>query len=579
MKQKKPGKAILRAAGCFVVVMLGIMAVSATMMFLFFAQERKKQASAEQAEEQKEQERRGSAADHMELTESLIPEEPEGFKLRYVTYYSYDDQGRCTAMEKYEPEGKLVYGNYHTYDGQGNLILEQSEIAYMGKPDYEESRYTYDGENRLTLEQSYDNDVLICEYYYRYAADGSVYRILQYYDNKGQKEGWLADVLNENGDPVSEYHYNEEDQVQSCKLYRYDEEGRQIYYICYNKGDETTRPLREVFTEYGENQSVRISYEPLGHLNSAHYVTTDENSKTEMYYLAGYSGGSGGDDIRILGQEEPKWNRELKFWEGNWRTYDGENMLSRLHCSYDTIYTYAAYWYEEGNKIRELWYDRGFTKMLRYVYNADDTLAKCYEYELRLEKSEAELPDGVPVYLEEELQDGTRIRLEYKDNVTLQRLLCTNAEGTVLREITFETEAGNRGRIDEWYEPLKEQLWAEALIPTEDGIAPADRTTEAGKEEGENQTGQMAGEEQEGSLGQGDSGEDAEEDREEFGDEISFPCYYVVQRGDSLWTIAERIYGDPYQFVIIYRANKTAIGPDWNFVPTGMLLLLPEPDL
>ena len=53
----------------------------------------------------------------------------------------------------------------------------------------------------------------------------------------------------------------------------------------------------------------------------------------------------------------------------------------------------------------------------------------------------------------------------------------------------------------------------------------------------------------------------------------------MVQRGDSLWTIAERFYGDPYQFVIIYRANKTAIGPDWNFIPTGMLLLLPEPDI
>ncbi len=579
MKQKKPGNAIFRVVGYLIIVILGMMAASVSMMFELFSQEGKKQTAAEQAEAQKEQERRGGAADHIELAEKNIPEEADGFALWNITYYFYDDQGRRTAIHQYDSAGELFKYKHYTYDEQGNRILEQSESPGLSWETYGEVRFTYDEENRLTLEQCYDGDVLSSEYFFRYMPDGSTHSVVQNYDEDGQKSTWFTTIFNENDDPVSEYHYNEEDQVQSCKLYRYDEEGRQIYYICYNKGDETTRPLREVFTEYGENQSVRISYEPLGHLNSAHYVTTDENSKTEMYYLAGYSGGSGGDDIRILGQEEPKWNRELKFWEGNWRTYDGENMLSRLHCSYDTIYTYAAYWYEEGNKIRELWYDRGFTKMLRYVYNADDTLAKCYEYELRLEKSEAELPDGVPVYLEEELQDGTRIRLEYKDNVTLQRLLCTNAEGTVLREITFETEAGNRGRIDEWYEPLKEQLWAEALIPTEDGIAPADRTTEAGKEEGENQTGQMAGEEQEGSLGQGDSGEDAEEDREEFGDQISFPCYYVVQRGDSLWTIAERIYGDPYQFVIIYRANKTAIGPDWNFIPTGMLLLLPEPDL
>lgn len=572
MNQKEPGKAILRAAGCFVVVMLGIMAVSATMMFLLFSQERKKQTSAEQAEKQKEQERRGGTADHMELAEKSIPEEAEGFTLWDAIYYSYDDQGRLTAVEDYESDGKLFSYRHYTYDGQGNLIREQSDYPGPGNDLYKEKHYTYDGENRLTQEQSYNEDRLIGEYFYRYMPDGSVYQVLQFYDEDGEKDSWNASVFNENEDPVSKYRYDKEGQVKSCELYRYDEEGRQIYYICYNKGDETTRPLREVFTEYGENQSVRLSYEPLGHLNAAHYVTTDENSKTEMYYLAGYSGGSGGDEIRILGQEEPKWNRELKFWEGIWRTYDGEDMISSLNCSYDRIHSYTACWYGEGNKVRELEcsVDGGIcvTTMKRYVYNADGTLAECYKYGLHLEYPEAGLPDGAPAYLEEKLQDGTLIRLEFKDNITLQRLLCTDAEGTVLREITFETEALSGGRIDEWYEPLKEQLWAEALIPTEDGVVPADRTAGEGKEEGENRTGQTAGEEAEGGLEQDDLGESAE-----------FPCYYVVQRGDSLWTIAERFYGDPYQFVIIYRENREIIGPDWNFIPTGMLLLLPEPDL
>ena len=115
---------------------------------------------------------------------------------------------------------------------------------------------------------------------------------------------------------------------------------------------------------------------------------------------------------------------------------------------------------------------------------------------------------------------------------------------------------GRGGNIDEWYEPLKEQMWAEALIPTEDGIVPAEQ---ADRED------YTVGEEPEEGPDQG-----------EFSDEISLLCYYEVKKGDNLWKIAGRIYGDPYQFVIIYRENKEVIGPDWNFIPAGMVLYLPK---
>ncbi|MDE5591315.1 MAG: LysM peptidoglycan-binding domain-containing protein, partial [Acetatifactor sp.] len=534
--------------GCIIILVLEMMVIGLPGVSRGWQGKNEAEAAAE-AEKAKLPERRDGIAEHIEVADESAPGERDNFKLRNVTYYSYDSQGRCTAMDRYDADGDLFKYEHYTYDGQGNRILEQSESPGLSWETYKEVRLTYDEENRLTLEQNYDGDVLSSEYYLRYMPDGSTSSVVQNYDKDGQKGSWSTTVFNGNGDPVSEYHYDAEGQVTSCYKYRYDEEGQQIYFICYNRGDETTKPLREVITEYGEDQAVRISYEPLGHLNSVHYVVTDENTKTEMYYLAGYSGGSGGDGIYILGQEEPKWNRELKFWEGLWQTCNGDDKISSLHCSYDRIHSYTACWYEAGNKVRELEcsVDGGIciTTMNRYVYNGDGTLAECYEYGFSGES------------LEEELQDGTRIRLDYEGS-KLKRLLCTGADGIVLREITFDTEVGRGGNIEEWYEPLKEQMWAEALIPTEDGIVSAEQ---AGRE------AYAAGEEPE--EGQ---------DRGEFSDEISLPCYYEVEKGDSLWKIAGRIYGDPYRFVIIYNANKVVIGPDWNFIPAGMVLYLPEPD-
>lgn len=549
MNQKKPVSGFFMAGYFFAILFILILITGLPLALHAEWKKGKEAKAAAEAEMAKTLERRGGVEEHVEVVDGNASGEKDDLTLWKVTFYSYDSQGRCTAMDRYDSEGELYSYEHYIYDQYGNRILEQSESPGLSWETYREVRYTYDEENRLTLKQYYDGDVLSSEHFYRYMPDGNTYLVSQYYDEKGEKGSWYTKVFNENDDPVSEYKYDKEGRVVNCMMYRYDEEGRQIYYICYNKGDETTKPLREVITEYGEDQVVRLSYEPLGHLNSVHYVIADEHTKTEMYYLAGYSGGSGGDDIYILGQEEPKWNRELKFWEGLWQTCNGDDMISSLNCSYDRIHSYTACWYEAGNKVRELEcsVDGGIciTTMNRYVYNGDGTLAERYEYGYSGES------------LEEELQDGTRIRMEY-DGSKLMRLLCTGAEGNVLREITFDTDVGRGGNIEEWYEPLKEQMWAETLIPTEDGIVPADQ---AGRED------DAAGEEQE-----------EDPDRGEFEDEISLPCYYVVEKGDSLWKIAGRIYGDPYQFVIIYRANKAVIGPDWNFIPAGMVLYLPEPD-
>jgi len=41
------------------------------------------------------------------------------------------------------------------------------------------------------------------------------------------------------------------------------------------------------------------------------------------------------------------------------------------------------------------------------------------------------------------------------------------------------------------------------------------------------------------------------------------PAYHQVTKGECLWTIAQEIYGDPYQWPLIFRANRDKIrNPD-----------------
>lgn len=50
---------------------------------------------------------------------------------------------------------------------------------------------------------------------------------------------------------------------------------------------------------------------------------------------------------------------------------------------------------------------------------------------------------------------------------------------------------------------------------------------------------------------------------------------YRVERGDSLWSIAEEAYGRGGEWQKIYRANQKTIGPDPQRIEPGQVLTLP----
>ena len=51
---------------------------------------------------------------------------------------------------------------------------------------------------------------------------------------------------------------------------------------------------------------------------------------------------------------------------------------------------------------------------------------------------------------------------------------------------------------------------------------------------------------------------------------------YVIAKGDSLWNIALRAYGDGFAWTRIYEANKAVIGTNPGIIEAGMTLSLPR---
>jgi nucleoid-associated protein YgaU len=53
------------------------------------------------------------------------------------------------------------------------------------------------------------------------------------------------------------------------------------------------------------------------------------------------------------------------------------------------------------------------------------------------------------------------------------------------------------------------------------------------------------------------------------------PTKYVVKKGDSLWRIAGKVYGNPLKWPRIYRANKDQI-KNPNRIYPNMVLIIPQ---
>lgn len=55
----------------------------------------------------------------------------------------------------------------------------------------------------------------------------------------------------------------------------------------------------------------------------------------------------------------------------------------------------------------------------------------------------------------------------------------------------------------------------------------------------------------------------------------SLPASYTVVKGDCLWGIARRFYGNGAKYTVIYNANKAVVGSNPNLIYPGQVLTIP----
>ena len=169
-------------------------------------------------------------------------------------YAEYDDHGRLTREERYEPDGTLNTLTVNAYNDNGELI--QTEQYDQDNILLQKTVNQYDDNQRLAAQSNYYGDAseeYVTKYYYD--ADNNVVKQEVYVDGKldyvektaTYQDGRL-DTETENDDYgnamyVHHYQYNEKGQVSVYTRDEVQNKDRRTYEFTYNDNGDRVKDL------------------------------------------------------------------------------------------------------------------------------------------------------------------------------------------------------------------------------------------------------------------------------------------------------------------------------------------------
>lgn len=505
---------------------------------------------------------------------------------------------RCTSYSRYKYdwwgtlEGILIYIPNDDSSGESQSdywVLSNEVVVEYGKDHRTSSveRYDYvDGERVLVYHDSYTY------------TDQS-YIINREYANFEEARGKEERVYDLEHRLLSSREFDRQGQDDLECMYIYDQQGREVSVTKCMTGqeifrretlwdDETHIGTIKVYGEGGELEGIWIStYTDTGDRKVGVWCSGEELTKAETE------------------------NYQDICRPGYWADYQ-ENLLTEEYVherdwddSSEYSY-YRAYDYDEDKNVTMTLtcYSTGRLDLERYVYNRHGRVAEEYLYECQeSSRWEQKLWDGrvIRIMLDEEtgrpeIIQSTRRQYKIRNGLVFDENGEIDWQFSEIRpwmDWTFAFPSAEIGQLTWSKTPL--QLAAEASAYEISNDELLDGETEAEGDSGlneqiaedgdseENSTGEALAEEPstgeasaDGISAEEASGQDGEiEEPEIWKPEDSVRFYYTVQLGDSLWSIAERYFGNGAKYHVIYEENSDVIGEDPRLIWPGMQLYVP----
>ena len=189
----------------------------------------------------------GNQTGHIDLSYDADGNPLVGFDYDYEdgklrrTVSEYDEHGNLVKYSDYDPEGLLSYSTLYQYDERGYVIRQ--DVYYRDDETGEmQSHYElsqYDETGMIVRQDEYSSENVLQGYHtWSYAADGQVKEYRYYSMESGSPELEAREVseYNGRGDLIMETRYDGNGNVELIRMYRYDQDGNRIG-ITYYDGD------------------------------------------------------------------------------------------------------------------------------------------------------------------------------------------------------------------------------------------------------------------------------------------------------------------------------------------------------
>lgn len=448
-------------------------------------------------------------------------------------------------------DGKFWKG---TPDGSVYADIEGAELR-------EYFQYAYDRDGRLSKINTFrphtnyeDVWVLSNEETYEYDAQGRISRRQEVQGNTRKAYEYTSEGYTETESSSNQSH---------GRIAGYDSAGNRIYFrnavnyrfphVTTFEYDEKNRLVRKTLeiegkepygvptyvtytAEYDEDNftSVETEYDSQGEAVYIWHSTYDESwSKTGSVWYA----------PEKVPEEYGLEECEAYYTRGYWRSVSDGKIMEEMENEpwKDTRNNseYTAYDYDgSGNCILELKvYSASSAYLYRYVYDSKNRLTEQYHYNMNEVKR-----------WERRLCDGSSLTLQVSDDQVL-RITRTAPDGSLINCFIY----------GEWDVEIQQTSEGSVSWQLNPSLILAD------KEARPDETG----------TAESEGAKPGQTDQDSFSG--SKEIFYIVKRGDCLWSIAEEFFGDGRKYRDIYRWNRNVIGDDPGLILQGMRLYLDVP--